>query len=216
MGAEQHGHIASVGFEMYCKLLEEAIDALQKRKPTKVKPEPTIQIPVEAYIESDYIPDAQHKLEIYQRIAAMRKNEDIPAFIDELIDRFGEPTPGVMRLLAVTRIKNLARSLGIANVAQKQAMLEIQFSKEPAFEMDDLMKVKTFFGNGMTILPKQGQLRFRLSPAHQANVTNFATRVLMALTGDATALTSKRVAALEGASPAKAATQAKRRARKGA
>ena len=216
LGAEQHGHIASVGFEMYCKLLEEAIDALQKKKPTKVKPEPTIQIPIEAYIESDYIPDAQHKLEIYQRIAAMRKNEDIPAFIDELIDRFGEPTPGVMRLLAVTRIKNLARSLGIANVAQKQAVLEIQFSKEPTFEMDDLMKVKTFFGNGMTILPKQGQLRFHLSPAHQANVTNFATRVLMALTGDATALTSKRAASMEGASPAKTAAQAKRRARKGA
>lgn len=216
LGAEQHGHIASVGFEMYCKLLEEAIDALQKKKPTKVKPEPTIQIPIEAYIESDYIPDAQHKLEIYQRIAAMRKNEDIPAFIDELIDRFGEPTPGVMRLLAVTRIKNLARSLGIANVAQKQAVLEIQFSKEPTFEMDDLMKVKTFFGNGMTILPKQGQLRFHLSPAHQANVTNFATRVLMALTGDATALTSKRAASMEGTSPAKATAQAKRRARKGA
>ncbi|MCI6284131.1 transcription-repair coupling factor [Selenomonas sp.] len=216
LGAEQHGHIASVGFEMYCKLLEEAIDALQKKKPTKVKPEPTIQIPIEAYIESDYIPDAQHKLEIYQRIAAMRKNEDIPAFIDELIDRFGEPTPGVMRLLAVTRIKNLARSLGIANVAQKQAVLEIQFSKEPTFEMDDLMKVKTFFGNGMTILPKQGQLRFHLSPAHQANVTNFATRVLMALTGDATALTSKRAASMEGTSTAKATAQAKRRARKGA
>ena len=216
LGAEQHGHIASVGFEMYCKLLEEAIETLQKKKPTKVKPEPTIQIPVEAYIESDYIPDAQHKLEVYQRIAAMRKNEDIPAFIDELIDRFGEPTPGVMRLLAVMRIKNLARSLGIANVAQKQAVLEIQFSKEPTFEMDDLMKVKTFFGNGMTILPKQGQLRFRLSPAHQANVTNFATRVLLALTGDATALTSKRAASMEGASPAKTAAQAKRRARKGA
>ena len=222
LGAEQHGHIASVGFEMYCKLLEEAVDALQKKKPTKVKPEPTIQIPIEAYIESDYIPDAQHKLEIYQRIAALRKNEDIPVFLDELIDRFGEPSPGVLRLLSITRLKNFARGLGIASVAQKQAVLEIQFSKEPTFEMDDLMWLKEQFGAGLTILPKQGLLRFRLSPSYEKNITNFATRVLLALGGDHAALTAKRTDVLTGKARGlheaheKTTTSKKRRARKGA
>ena len=183
LGSEQHGHIASVGFEMYCKLLEEAIDALQKKAPAKVRPEPTIQLPVEAYIESDYIPDAQHKLEIYQRIAALRKNEEISGFLDELIDRFGEPSPGVMKLLAVTRIKNLARSLGIARVVQKPQGLEIQFTKEPAFEMDDLMKLKKLFGPALTILPSQGLLRFRLKPAYTKDIANFVTRVLLVLKG---------------------------------
>ena len=115
---------------MYCKLLEEAIDALQKKKPAKARPEPTIEINVEAYIESDYIADAQHKLELYQRIAAIRKNEEIPAFIDELIDRFGEPTPGVMKLLEVTRIRNYARQLGIAVIAEKPAAIRPQ-TNEP-------------------------------------------------------------------------------------
>ena len=191
LGAQQHGHIASVGFEMYCKLLEEAIDALQKRKPAKVQPDPTIEINVEAYIESDYIADAQHKLELYQRIAAIRKNEEIPAFIDELIDRFGEPTAGVMKLLEVTRIRNYARQLGIAVIAEKPAAIEMHLSKAPTFEMANLMKLKDRFGPNLTILPPQGLLRFRLMPQYKKNLTNFLTRVLMALAGDETALASK-------------------------
>ena len=191
LGAQQHGHIASVGFEMYCKLLEEAIDALQKKKPAKARPEPTIEINVEAYIESDYIADAQHKLELYQRIAAIRKNEEIPAFIDELIDRFGEPTPGVMKLLEVTRIRNYARQLGIAVIAEKPAAIEMHLTKEPTFEMANLMKLKERFGPNLTILPPQGLLRFRLMPSYRKNLTNFLTRVLMALAGDEAALAPK-------------------------
>ena len=191
LGAQQHGHIASVGFEMYCKLLEEAIDALQQKKPAKVRPEPTIEIQTEAYIDGGYIEDAQHKLEIYQRIAAIRKNEEIPAFIDELIDRFGEPTKGVMNLLAVTRIRNYARELGIASIAQQPAFVELRLTKEPSFAPECLMKLKDRFGPNLTILPQQGLLRFRLLASYRKDIVNFLTRVLMALAGDEAALTRR-------------------------
>ena len=212
LGAEQHGHIASVGFEMYCKLLEEAVDALQKKKPAKVRVEPTVSLQGSAYIESGYIPDAQHKLEIYQRIAGIRKNEEISRFLDELIDRFGEPTPGVMKLLAVTRIKNYARSLGIASVVEQKDVAELRVTKEPTFAMADLMKLKERFGQNLVIQPAQGILRFRLLPPYKKNVTNFLTRVLMALGGDETALAPKATAktATEHAGKKKPAARTKR------
>ena len=191
LGSQQHGHIASVGFEMYCKLLEEAIAALQQKKPAKVRPEPVIEIQTEAYIDGGYISDAQHKLEIYQRIAAIRKNEEIPAFIDELIDRFGEPTPGVMNLLAVTRIRNYARELGIASISEKAAFVELRLTKEPTLSMERLMQLKERFGPNLTILPQQGMLRLRLLPSYKKDITNFLTRVLMALAGDMEALTRR-------------------------
>ena len=191
LGSQQHGHIASVGFEMYCKLLEEAIAALQQKKPAKVRPEPVIEIQTEAYIDGGYISDAQHKLEIYQRIAAIRKNEEIPAFIDELIDRFGEPTPGVMNLLAVTRIRNYARELGIASISEKPAFVELRLTKEPTLSMERLMQLKERFGPNLTILPQQGMLRLRLLPSYKKDITNFLTRVLMALAGDMEALTRR-------------------------
>ncbi len=191
LGSQQHGHIASVGFEMYCKLLEEAIAALQQKKPPKVRPEPVIEIQTEAYIDGGYISDAQHKLEIYQRIAAIRKNEEIPAFIDELIDRFGEPTPGVMNLLAVTRIRNYARELGIASISEKPAFVELRLTKEPTLSMERLMQLKERFGPNLTILPQQGILRLRLLPSYKKDIANFLTRVLMALAGDMEALTRR-------------------------
>ena len=191
LGSQQHGHIASVGFEMYCKLLEEAIAALQQKKPPKVRPEPVIEIQTEAYIDGGYISDAQHKLEIYQRIAAIRKNEEIPAFIDELIDRFGEPTPGVMNLLAVTRIRNYARELGIASISEKPAFVELRLTKEPTLSMERLMQLKERFGPNLTILPQQGMLRLRLLPSYKKDIANFLTRVLMALAGDMEALTRR-------------------------
>ena len=114
LGAQQHGHIASVGFEMYCKLLEEAVERLQSGKaPEEAPPEPVIDLQTEAYIDGGFITDAMHKIEIYQRIAAIRSNEELRSLLDELIDRFGDPTKPVMHLLEVARIKNYARELGI-------------------------------------------------------------------------------------------------------
>ena len=120
LGAQQHGHIASVGFEMYCRLLDEAVHALETGKPVEEKEEPVIEIAVEAYLDGEYIDDAMHKIEIYQRIAAVRNEDHISSLLDELIDRFGEPTVPVLRLLDVARIKNYARNLGIKSIVEKE------------------------------------------------------------------------------------------------
>ena len=106
LGAQQHGHIAGVGFEMYVKLLEEAVARKKGEVPAPPPVETVIDLPVEAYLDGGYIDDAMHKIEIYQKIAAVRTNEDLDALLDELIDRFGEPTKPVLALLDIARIKN--------------------------------------------------------------------------------------------------------------
>ena len=196
LGAEQHGHIASVGFEMYSKLLDEAIQERRTGKPVEEKVEPVVDIEAEAYLDGAYIGDPMHKIEVYQRIAAIRKNAQIQDLLDELIDRFGEPTPVVMRLLEVARIRNYARDLGIRSIMEKPLFLEISFVEKPSFDPDGLLKLLGLFGRNVKMLPPpQQMLRIRLAAQYKKNITNFITRVMMLLAGERGALARRDGAA---------------------
>lgn len=196
LGSQQHGHIASVGFEMYCRLLEEAVQSLKTGKPMEEIPEPVIELQVEAYLDGGYIADALHKIEIYQRIAAVRTNDELPGLLDELIDRFGEPTEPVMRLLSVARIRNYARALGIKSIIEKPALLEIAFLPQPSFAVENMLKLRELLGSAMKLLPPPQQLlRIRLSVLHKKDITGFTGRVLMQLAGDEKALQQAQQAA---------------------
>jgi len=185
LGSQQHGHIASVGFEMYCRLLEEAVEALKTGKPPVEKVDPVLEIKVEAYIDGDYITDAMHKIEIYQRIAAIRTNEDIRTLLDELIDRFGDPLPSVLNLLSVARIKNYARNLGIKSIVEKPMFLEILFGEQPNLEIENVLKLKTLLGEQIKFIPgPPGIIRFQLTPLNRKKILNYSTRILMTLAGE--------------------------------
>ncbi|WP_425061299.1 transcription-repair coupling factor [Sporomusa carbonis] len=153
LGREQHGHIVSVGFEMYCRLLDEAVEELKTGKPVELPPEPAIELNIDAYIPGDYISDAMHKIEIYQRIAAVRKEEHLTELIDELIDRFGDPPLPVTNLLAVARIKNLARQLGVRSIAERGSRIEIAFGDLPNVAEGGLMNAKAAFPGKLSFIP---------------------------------------------------------------
>ena len=161
LGAQQHGHIASVGFEMYCRLLDEAVRSLETGKPVEEIPEPVIEIAVEAYLDGAYIDDAMHKIEIYQRIAAVRNEEHISSLLDELIDRFGEPTKPVLRLLDVARIKNYARDLGVKSVVEKEQAVEITLTERHKVAPERVVALKKRLGASLLILSEQRMLRVR-------------------------------------------------------
>ena len=192
LGAEQHGHIASVGFEMYSKLLDEAIREKRTGKPPEEKLEPVVDIEAEAYIDGAYISDPMHKIEIYQRIAAIRQNGEIRELLDELIDRFGEPTPVCLRLLDIARIRNLARDIGVRSIVEKPLFLELSFIDKPEFDTDGLLKLLQLFGaHAKMLAPPQRILRIRLAPQYKKSITNFVTRVLLMLKGDKEAFAAK-------------------------
>jgi transcription-repair coupling factor (superfamily II helicase) len=122
LGPEQHGQIAAVGFEMYCRLLDETI----REKKGEIKPElpdPIIEIPVDSYIPSGYISDHKQKVEIYKKIAAISSMEDAALLLDELVDRFGEPPQAVLNLLAIAKVKLKSKEAGIASITKERQEL---------------------------------------------------------------------------------------------
>lgn len=122
LGPEQHGQIAAVGFELYCRLLDETI----REKKGEVKPElpePIIEIPVDSYIPSEYISDHKQKVEIYKKIAAIGRMEDAAMILDELVDRFGEPPQAVLNLITIAKIKLKAKEAGIASITKERQEL---------------------------------------------------------------------------------------------
>ena len=159
LGAQQHGNIVSVGFEMYCRLLDEAVQKLKTGQIIEVVPEPVLEFNIDAYISGDYISDAMHKMEIYQRIAASRNEQHIAELLDELIDRFGEPPLCVINLLEVVKIKNLARTIGIRSVIQHPSYVEVMFIDRPNVEPAKIMGLKEAFPTRVNVSPEGMKLK---------------------------------------------------------
>lgn len=188
LGSEQHGHIASVGFEMYCKLLEEAVERLKNDAlPQAEIIEPVIDLKVEAYIDGGYIEDATHKIEVYQRIAALRTEEEVSAFADELKDRFGEPSGSVKNLLAVASLKNYARQAKIRSIFELPNVLEFTMTDKPNLDMQGVVGLEKAFGRNLQMRPAQHKMSFKLFPNYRRDILGFALRVTKTLAGAETA-----------------------------
>jgi len=140
LGAEQHGHIAAVGFDMYCRLLEEAVR--EARGEVVDRPvETVVELPVEAYIPDDYIPDTNQKVEIYRRIAKNVDEEQLVEIEEELVDRFGDLPDPVQNLVAIARLKFLAGRLKIKSISKQQGFYKFQFSPGHNLSGEKLVKI---------------------------------------------------------------------------
>ncbi|MBQ3029688.1 MAG: transcription-repair coupling factor, partial [Agathobacter sp.] len=118
LGAEQSGHMEAVGYDLYCKMLNEAV---KEAKGVEVEDrfETSVDINTNAYIPPTYISNELQKLDIYKRIAGIETEEEAEEMLEELIDRFGEPPKSVQNLLTIARLKFLAHSLYMKEVSQK-------------------------------------------------------------------------------------------------
>ena len=124
LGAEQHGHMEAVGYDLYCKMLNEAV----KREKGELEEEefPTsLDLNVDAYIPESYISNEYQKLDIYKRIAAVSSEEEMDDMVEELIDRFGDIPKKVHQLLQIALLKSLAHSVYVTSVEAKQGELKI-------------------------------------------------------------------------------------------
>ncbi len=122
LGAQQHGHMEAVGYDMYLKLLAEAVGE-QKGEKVKREAECLIDLQVSAHIPESYIAANAQRLDVYRRIADIRDHEDYLDVYDELIDRFGEPPEAVQGLIDVALLRNMAASVGIYEVKQQAESL---------------------------------------------------------------------------------------------
>ncbi|MCH4178715.1 MAG: transcription-repair coupling factor [Megasphaera sp.] len=152
LGREQHGNIASVGFAMYCHMLEEAIDqARAGKKIEKPQPETLLEVPVDAFIDDAYISNGGQKIEMYQRLAVASSIAEVDDLEKELQDRYGKPTLPVQTLLHATRTRLKAKSLGIILVAQKRQGLEIKWQR--VADMPPLAKASPVLRRSLRLVP---------------------------------------------------------------
>jgi transcription-repair coupling factor (superfamily II helicase) len=115
LGGEQSGHIAGVGFDLYVRMIGEAVRELKDDAPAE-RPEVRVELPVNAHIPHDYIPGEKLRLEAYTRIAAIDSDADISTVREELRDRYGELPPPVENLLSVAALRFAARRVGLTDI----------------------------------------------------------------------------------------------------
>ncbi|MBS4959591.1 MAG: transcription-repair coupling factor [Clostridiales bacterium] len=138
LGAEQHGHMESVGYEMYCKLLDEAVRELKGEK-IQEDFETTMDINADAYIPSNYIRNEQQRLESYKRISSIITMEDYYDVQEEIEDRYGTLPKSVQMLLDVVLLKSEAHGMGIRSITQKQKNIILEFTPEANFNPERLL-----------------------------------------------------------------------------
>ena len=127
LGAEQSGHMIDVGYDMYLKLLEEAVQEARGEKPEK-KAECSADLAISANIPESYVPSQEHRMDLYRRMALVRSEEEADDLMDEIIDRFGDPPPQVNALLQVALLRADAGKAGITEIAQKKGELRFLMS----------------------------------------------------------------------------------------
>ena len=123
LGAQQHGHMESVGYDMYIKLLNEAIAVSKGETPKETASECLVDIRIEAHIPEKYITSLTQRIDIYRRIAGIYSKEDAMDVTDELIDRFGDPPKAVRGLIDVALLRNTASLMKITEITQSSEAL---------------------------------------------------------------------------------------------
>ena len=117
LGAEQSGHMMSVGYDMYLKLLDEAV--LEERGEKPKEPDCTADLNVTANVDPEYVSRGEERMDLYRRMAAIRSQNDADDLLDEIIDRYGDPPKGVLNLIDIALLRAEARQAGIQDIKQK-------------------------------------------------------------------------------------------------
>jgi transcription-repair coupling factor (superfamily II helicase) len=126
LGADQSGHIAAVGFEMYLRLLEEAVAAARGEAPERRDGRPVIvELPLDAYLPPAYVMDEIERVDLYRRASGLASLTEVDDLAEELTDRFGEPPEPAMNLLGLSRVKILAREAGASSVSYRSGALAV-------------------------------------------------------------------------------------------
>jgi transcription-repair coupling factor (superfamily II helicase) len=129
LGGEQSGHIAGVGFDLYVRLVGEAVADYRAQIGGEAAPieplEVRVDLPVDAHLPHDYVPGERLRMEAYRKVASVQTDEQAQAVLDELTDRYGAPPAPVLNLLAVARFRTAMRALGVTEVSLQGRAIRI-------------------------------------------------------------------------------------------
>ena len=162
LGAEQSGHMMSVGYDMYLKLLDEAV--LEEKGEAPKTPDCTADINVTAHVDKTYVARGEERMDLYRRMAAIRSQEDADDLLDEIVDRYGEPPRGVLNLIDIALLRANARNVGIQDIKQKAG--DVLFTLHNLnFDAVSLLCADPGYKNRVIFVAtaKQPTLRFKLA-----------------------------------------------------
>ena len=163
LGERQHGHMEAVGYDLYCKMLNEAV---KEAKGIAVEEsfDTSIDIVIDAYIPMDYIPNELQKLDIYKRIADIETQEETEEMTEELIDRFGDPPKSVENLLYIAKIKSMAHRLYFTEVAQKGESVRFTLYEKARIDVTKIPELVAAYGQKVTFTadPKNPYFTYHL------------------------------------------------------
>ena len=165
LGPEQSGHMASVGYEMYLKLLAEEVAALKGRPAAPDPAQCTVDLPVEARLPDSYVSDPAARVELYRRISRLRTAGEREELLDELIDRFGEPPAPAVRLCDVALLRARAGALGASELTMKEGRLRLLFPRPDLRVLSAVCAQGKYRGRllldaaagGLSLRPKKGE-----------------------------------------------------------
>lgn len=170
LGPEQHGHMLAVGFDLYCRLLQEAVDEL-KGKTAEEPTQPTVELRVDAFINDEYVRTSGLKMELYQRLTraeTMAEIEDIEA---QMVDRYGKMPPAVQHLVSLNRIRILAKEVGVTAVQHQGAEVRISFGEFGEFKGERLLRLAQSFPRRLSFSALGGlQIRVNVAGLKQGEV----------------------------------------------
>lgn len=180
IGAQQHGQLAAVGFDLYCQMLKEAVQEL-RGEIVEVVIEPSIELQIDAFLPDEYITDRQTKGTLYQRMVMIKDEDAMGEMLDELVDRFGTPPQEVEKLFQIIRIKWLASSLKIQQIQQIKQSVILHFASDPGLGGEQLMAIASSCSYPLSFgTTASGNLecKVRLRTTEQTETLLSVTRVL--------------------------------------
>ncbi|MFD2209314.1 transcription-repair coupling factor [Virgibacillus halophilus] len=163
LGSQQHGFIDSVGYDMYSQMLKEAIDARKAGKDIEAATpfEPEISLKVDAYIPEEYIADEKQKIDMYKAIQNIASEKDATELEGELLDRFGDFPEEVSNLLAVSKLRWIAKEQKVATIVEKKDKIELLLTAERSSHIDGakLFELANEYGRNIQLGTENSQLK---------------------------------------------------------
>jgi transcription-repair coupling factor (superfamily II helicase) len=151
LGTQQSGHIATVGYELYCRLLEQAVRGLKAMPPAEPPPV-HVDLPGEAWFPREYLADFRAKIDFYRRLSRATKESEIDDLAAELTDRFGPAPAEVLRLLEFSRLRIAAAGLGVAAIRRQNDLLMLTFHEGGRKTRNTLERLKGKVGGRLRIV----------------------------------------------------------------
>lgn len=171
LGAQQHGHMESIGYDLYCKMLAEVVSE-ERGEEVAEEYETTIEIKLNAYIPGSYIPDEIQKLDIYKKIASIKNETDYLDVQEEIEDRYGNIPVAVYNLLDIALIKAMAHDLYIILVSENNKHVTFKFKENAPLNAEKVPEILKEYGRNLKFVGGK-------EPAFKANLEEAGKKELL-------------------------------------